>query len=100
MLLVGLVFFTSLLIVAVLVLGLWLVRGLWARLMGQPVSPWVFRVDPRAQWNRFNRGPGTDGRSTRAGPEHVTDVTDVTDVVAREIEPPVESKARTPDRSS
>ena len=106
LLLAGLVFVGSLLVLAVLLLGLWLVRALWARLTGQPVSPWVFRVDPRAQWGRFNRGPGKReqdiGRAARPGSGHVTgvapDVSDVTDVVAREIGPHHQPKDKSPNR--
>ena len=121
-LLAGLVFFSSLLVVAMLLLGLWLLRALWARLTGQPVSPWMFRVDPRAQWNRFNRrgdghaqdfgraqkfgraarpGPGSGPVADRADVVDVVDgvdVADVTDVVAREIEPQDHRKDKSPDR--
>ena len=105
LLLVGLVLVGSLLVVAVLLLGLWLVRALWARLTGQPVAPWVFRVDPRAQWNRFKRASGSReqdiGRAARpgSGSGDITDVSDVTDVVAREIEPHHPPKDKAPDRS-
>ena len=121
-LLAGLVFFSGLLVVAMLLLGLWLLRALWARLTGQPVSPWMFRVDPRAQWNRFNRrgdghaqdfgraqkfgraarpGPGSGPVADRADVVDVVDgvdVADVTDVVAREIEPQDHRKDKSPDR--
>lgn len=104
LLLAGLVFFSSLLVLAILLLGWWLVRAMWARLTGQPVSPWVFTVDPRAQWNGFNRGPGDSeqgiGRAARPGPAsgsgHVAEVADVTDVVAREIEPKDHLKDKSP----
>lgn len=95
MLLAGLVFFASLLVVAGSLLGLWLLRALWARVTGQPVSPWVFKVDPRAQWNRFNRAPGDGG----AGRADSGNGADIEDVVARDIEPPDTSKAKMPDRS-
>lgn len=106
LLLAGLVLVGSLLVVAALLLGLWLVRALWARLTGQPVAPWVFRVDPRAQWNRFKRASGSReqdiGRAARAGSRpgygDITDVSDVTDVVAREIEPHHPSKDQAQDR--
>ena len=115
-LLAGLVFFSGLLVVAMLLLGLWLLGALWARLTGQPVSPWMFRVDPRAQWNRFNRrgdghaqefgraarpGPGSGPVADRADVVDVVDgvdVADVTDVVAREIEPQDHRKDKSPDR--
>ena len=106
LLLAGLVLVGCLLAVAVLLLGLWLVRALWARLTGQPISPWVFRVDPRAKWDRFHRGPGKReqdlGRAARPGSGQVTGVTpdlaDVTDVVAREIGPHHQPKDKPPNR--
>ncbi len=106
LLLAGLVLVGSLLVVAVLLLGLWLVRALWAKLTGRPVAAWVFRVDPRAQWSRFNRGPGKReqyiGRAARPGSGQVTgvapDVADVTDVVAREIGPHHQPKDKSPNR--
>lgn len=53
--LMGLVFFLSLL-VAVLVLALlWGLRALWARLTGQPVTPFVMQVDPRTGWRTVYR---------------------------------------------
>ncbi len=99
LLLVGLVFFASLLVVAALLLTLWLVRAMWARLTGRPVAPWVFRVDPRAQWNRFNRGADGDGQSVPARPGGPAGVGEVTDVVAREIAPQPDAKEKAPDRS-
>ena len=44
LLLVALVFLASLVFAAGLVLVFWLVRGLWAKLTGQPVQPWVFKM--------------------------------------------------------
>jgi hypothetical protein len=88
--LAALVFFVCLLTVAALLLAVWLVRALWARLTGKKVAPWVFRVDPRAHWSGFGpppaRGQGTSRGSTGViDVVDVTDVTDVTDVIAREI---------------
>jgi hypothetical protein len=69
LLLMALVFIASLLLAATLLLAVWGVRRLWARLTGRPVSPWVFRVDPRAQWNRFYHAADRWPRgSTRFGP--------------------------------
>ncbi len=81
LLLMGLVFFVSLLAAALVLLVLWLVRSLWARMLGRPVTPWAFRVNPRAQWNRFYRAPG-QGRASRPAAD------DVIDVVPREIKMP------------
>jgi len=59
LLLAGLVFMASLLAVGLLVLALWLLRALWAKLTGQPVSPWTFQVNRQATWQRFYRPPGS-----------------------------------------
>lgn len=93
LLLAGLVFVASLLAAALLVLAVWLLRAAWARLTGKPVSPWTFRVDRQAMWNRFYR-PGAGGAASGRDDR---DVVDVVDVVAKEttelsevrgIEPP------------
>ncbi|WP_343589923.1 hypothetical protein [Paracidovorax wautersii] len=52
---VGLVFFLSL-VAAVAVLALaWGVRALWAQLTGRPVTPWTMRMDPREGWSTVYR---------------------------------------------
>ena len=92
LLLAGLVFFASLMAAGLLVLILWLLRALWAKLTGQPVSPWTFQVNRQAVWRRFNQGGF--GQSGRAAPSpdnvvdaEVTDVTEVTDVEPKRITP-------------
>ncbi len=77
LLLLGLVFALSLLTVALLLLALWGLRALWARLTGRPVQPLMFTVLRRAPWQRFYR-PGT----ARPGPD-----ADVIDVESRAVEP-------------
>lgn len=47
-LLMGLLFFASLLAAALLLALVWALRAAWARLTGQPVSPWTMRMDPRS----------------------------------------------------
>jgi hypothetical protein len=60
MLVAGLVFAASLLFVAVLFMLLWGLRALWARLTGQPVSPFIMRVDPRSGFGQvFRARPGS-----------------------------------------
>jgi hypothetical protein len=78
--LMGLVFFLSVLAVALLLMGLWLVRALWAWLTGQPRQPWAFQILRQAQWNRFYRAEG----STASGPSRVVDA-DVIDVESKQI---------------
>ena len=72
--LAGLVFLASLLAVALLLLLVWGLRALWARLRGRPVQPLVLTVLRRAQWERFYR-PGA-----AASPAE-----DVIDVEARPV---------------
>ena len=43
----GLVFAASLALMVLVLLAIWGLRMLWARLTGQPVTPFVMRVDPR-----------------------------------------------------
>lgn len=65
LLLAGLIFMASLLAAGLLVLVLWLLRALWARLTGQPVSPWTFQVNRQAMWQRFYRSPASAGPPRR-----------------------------------
>ncbi|MDI1246127.1 MAG: hypothetical protein PSV24_12065 [Rhodoferax sp.] len=80
----ALIFLASLLFAASLVLVLWLMRALWAKLTGQPVQPWVFKMNRADLWQRAYRAK-TPGASRSKPPmdvidAEVTDVTDVTDV--------------------
>lgn len=67
---VGLVFFAGLLALLLTFAAIWGVRALWAKLTGQPVTPWVMRVDPRTGWSRFAQR----GKARPAG-----DTVDMTD---------------------
>jgi hypothetical protein len=80
-LLTALIFFASLALVAVFVLVLWLLRALWARLSGQPVSPWTFQFKHHATWQDFRPGSG----STVSPPRADADVIDVEIKEVREI---------------
>lgn len=62
--LAGLVFVLSLLIAALVLLALWALRAIWARLNGRPMARWTFKVDRQAVWNRFYRAPSQ--KPTRA----------------------------------
>lgn len=93
LMLAGLVFFASLLAAGLVILILWLLRALWAKLTGQPASPWTFQVNRQAMWQRFNQGGF--GQPGRAAPKpgnvvdvEATDVTTVTDVEPKRIVPP------------
>ena len=78
----GLVFAASLLVVVTLLLALWSVRALWARLTGRPASPFVVRFGPRAGFEEMVRRARTASPTPRAdaaaGPRpRLADVTDV-----------------------
>ena len=84
LMLAGLLFATSLVVVALSLVALWGLRYLWAKLTGQPVLPFVMRVDPRDGFNRMYRARQQQGaRTTDDGPaaapgrERTVDVTDV-----------------------
>ena len=79
LLVAGLVFALSLALAAVLVLLLWGLRALWAKLTGQRVAPFVMRIDPRGGFGRVYRGASAaappPARATGSATLH--DVTDV-----------------------
>lgn len=93
LLLAGLVFFASLLAAGMVLLLIWLMRALWARLTGQAVQPWVFRFNRRPPWQQqAGRGDGF-GNSPASSRDDVvdvqaTDVSVVTDVEPKRIDPP------------
>ncbi len=79
----GLIFLLGLLFADLVLLVMWLLRALWARLTGQPVQPWVFRMHQSDLWQRAYRpaAPGARGRASAgvidAEAKVITDVTDV-----------------------
>lgn len=83
----GAVLFASVLAAALVLAGIWLLRALWARLTGQPVTPWVMRMDPRTGWSTVYRSTAR-WTAQRTDPSRRADAApapDVTDVVPREI---------------
>ena len=87
LMLAGLVFLASLLAAALLFLAVWLLRALWARLTGQPVSPWTFQINREAMMNRFYRSSAGQGDAARRDDANVVDV-DVVDVEVKRIKSP------------
>ncbi|MDP2368833.1 hypothetical protein [Rhodoferax sp.] len=79
LLVAGLVFALSLAVAAVLVLLLWGLRALWAKLTGQTVSPFVMRIDPRSGFGRVCRSgaAATPPPAPATGSATLHDVTDV-----------------------
>lgn len=83
LLLAGLVFAASLLFVALLFMLLWGLRALWARMTGQPVAPFIMRVDPRTGFGQVFRGrngmpqPAEPPRDGPVGRHRLPDIEDV-----------------------
>lgn len=79
----GLVFAASLLLVSVILIALWSLRTLWARLTGRPTTPFIMRFGPRAAFEEMaRRARPQPSRTPRAdaaaGPRgRLADVTDV-----------------------
>lgn len=65
----GLVFAAGLALLFVVLLVLAGLRTGWARLSGRPVTPFVFRVDPRAGFGRFYRAGPQRGFPRQASPD-------------------------------
>ena len=95
MLMAGLIFLASVFAMALILLGVWLLRALWAKLTGQPVNPWVFQMDRQAMWNRFYRVPGSGqgqqapGQGAGWSAAQRRDNADVIDVEPKAIKPPL-----------
>lgn len=83
----GLVFAASIVVVFVLLLAVWSIGALWARLAGRPASPFVMRMGPRRAFEEVVRRAPAASRTPRAdaaaGPGAVPPT--VTDVEAREL---------------
>jgi hypothetical protein len=71
---VGLIFTASLLVVMLVLMSIWLLRLLWAKLTGQAVAPFVMRMNPRHGFGTVFR----HARHSESAPKR--DVQDVTDV--------------------
>ena len=78
----GLVFAAGLGVMFLVLLALWLLRALWARVTGKAVAPFIVRMRPREGFDRVFRHAGDPGSRTpradavRAG-RGVGGVTDV-----------------------
>lgn len=103
MLMVGVVFFISLLFAGCVLAAAWGIRALWAKLTGQPVTPWVMPLRAASSWSGMYQRAGGFGTAapTAAEPEAAPPFTppagskrsgilpkvagDVSDVQAREV---------------
>lgn len=67
LLMVGVVFFLSLLTVGCLLAALWGLRALWAKLTGQPVMPWVMPMRAASSWtSMYQRAGGFGGMAAQS----------------------------------
>ena len=98
LLVVGGVFFLCLLMVVALLAVLWGARALWAKITGQPVTPWVMpAMRQGAAWNMYRAGQwggaaaeATDesapfATSGKRGGVLADTAKDITDVQPREV---------------
>jgi hypothetical protein len=86
LLVAGLVFAAAVLVAFALLLGLWSVRALWARLTGRPVSPFGMRMRPGEAFAGMYRRASGGTRTPRADAVRpARPGGDVTDVQAREL---------------
>lgn len=82
----SLFFLACVLALALILVGVWLLRAVWAKLTGQPVIPWTFKVNRPAMWSRFYR-PEEPGRGQFATQRR--DDSAVIDVEPKAIKPPL-----------
>ena len=80
----GLLFGASMAVAAVLMLALWGMRAVWAKLTGRPVMPFIMGINPRSGFERMYRKAEQGRRTPRADAVRpARKVGDVTDVEAR-----------------
>jgi flagellar biosynthesis protein FlhB len=78
LILAGLIFAASLMIVVLVLLAAWGLRAVWCKLTGRPVNPFAMRMDPRSGFERvFRQHPSSAVDSAKPSRRVVTDVTDV-----------------------
>lgn len=93
--LAGVVFFCSLLVVASVLALVWALRALWARVTGRPVAPWVMPMSQRtaATWASMRQRAGGFASTQPTQPSSPSKrsgvlpqvAAEVTDVQAREV---------------
>ncbi len=84
----GLIFALSLIVLMCILMVFWGVRALWCKLTGQPVNPFVMRMNPRAGFDQFYKSNSTTSHSSLArdglrGSRHG----DVVDAEVKHIDP-------------
>lgn len=78
LILAGLIFAASLIIVMLVLLFFWSLRALWFKLTGRPVLPFVMRMNPRTGFEQVFKKAQQNGMNPSQPPRRKLD--DVTDV--------------------
>ncbi len=78
LILAGLIFAASLIIVMLVLLFSWSLRALWFKLTGRPVLPFVMRMNPRTGFEQVFKKAQENGVNPNKPPRRKLD--DVTDV--------------------
>ncbi|MEO5797790.1 MAG: hypothetical protein ABIP34_23535 [Rhodoferax sp.] len=84
----GLVFAASLLLVVVALAIMWGLSALWAKLTGQPMTPWVMRVNPRTGWSKASQAASRwqpYAKQSKGRSKADRDLADVTDVQVKDL---------------
>ncbi len=73
----GLIFAASLLVVMLVLLLVWSLRALWFKLTGRSITPFAMRINPRAGFEQVFRRAERGSVASRAPRREMGDVTDV-----------------------
>lgn len=84
----GVLFALSLLLAGVLLVLLWALRSVWAKLTGKAVAPFVMRVDPGTGFSRVFRSGAGAPPPAGAAPAHSGTRGRLADVEDVEVKPP------------
>ena len=74
----GLIFAASLVVVMLILLAVWSIRAIWCKLTGRPLVPFEMRMNPRAGFEQVFKQAQRHGSDAAAPPRRKLD--DVTDV--------------------
>ena len=74
----GLIFAASLVVVMLILLAVWSIRAIWCKLTGRPLVPFEMRMNPRAGFEQvFKKAQSQAGDSGKPPRRPLDDVTDV-----------------------
>lgn len=77
LILAGLIFAASLLVVMIVLLLAWGIRSVWGKLTGRPLVPFAMRMNPRAGFDQVFRRAQQNGAEAKLPRLDLDDVTDV-----------------------